>query len=138
MAAAAGTSLLVILITWLAVNMHWWEGEFLSVPLLVGAAIYVPFSIAGYTLWLEVYRWLGRHTRFAFWIYSLIVLLFIPVVLLVDPIQMQRGHFTMGGGYTLWADALAGQLVMWSPVVFYEILRRSLFKVDREPLQAGP
>ena len=39
---------------------------------------------------------------------------------------MQRGQFFMGGGYTILADALLGQLVMWSPMVFYELARRRL------------
>jgi len=47
-------------------------------------------------------------------------------VLLVDPIQMERGQFSMGSGYTIWLDALVGQIVMWSPVLFFEAIRRRL------------
>ena len=123
--AATLTSLLVIAITIIAVVMRWWQGAFFtSIPFWVIAAIYVPFSIAGYTLWLGLYRWLARKTRRAWLIYAFIVLAFIPVVLIVDPIQMQRDQFTMGGGYTVWADTLVGQIVMASPVFFYELLRR--------------
>jgi hypothetical protein len=122
--AATGTSMLVGLITLLAVSAGWWQGAFFQIPLTVQLAIDLPFSIAGYTLWLGLYRWLTGHTRHAFIIYVIVVLLFIPVVLLVDPIQMSRSQFEMGGGYTVWIDALMGQLVMLSPVVFYEIIRR--------------
>jgi hypothetical protein len=122
--AATGTSLLVILVSIMAVSFGWWAGDFFEISRAVLIAIYLPFSIAGYTLWLGIYRWLARRTRYAFGIYTLIVLVSIPVVTLVDPIQMQRGHFNLGAGYTIWTDALIGQIVMWSPVLFYEILRR--------------
>jgi hypothetical protein len=124
--AATGTSVLVGLITLVAVSAGWWQGAFFQIPLPVALAIDLPLSIALYTLWLGLYRWLIRHTQYAFIIYMVVVLLFIPVVLLVDPIQMSRGQFEMGGGYTIWIDALMGQLVMLSPVVFYEVIRRRL------------
>jgi hypothetical protein len=119
-AAATGTSLLVGLITLIAVAAGWWRGAFFAIPLVVAVAIDLPLSIASYTLWLGGYRWLARQTRHAFLIYAVVVLAFIPVVLLVDPIQMERGEFMMGSGYTIWIDALVGQVVMWSPVLFYE------------------
>jgi hypothetical protein len=128
--AATGTSLLMGLITGVAVLVRWWQGSFLKIPLPVAFAIYLPFSIAGYTLWLGLYRWLVGHVRRAFTIYIVIVLLFIPVVLLVDPIQMSRGEFEMGGGYTVWIDALVGQVVMLSPVLFYEFFRRRMSGVN--------
>lgn len=124
--AATGTSVLVGLITLLAMAAGWWQGAFFQIPLPVALAIDLPFSIAGYTLWLGLYRWLAGRIQRAFVIYVVIVLLFIPVVLLVDPIQMSRGQFQMGGGYTIWLDALVGQLVMLSPVVFYEFFRRKM------------
>jgi hypothetical protein len=122
--AAGVTSLLVVAVTLVAVSAGWWQGAFLAVPLIVQAAIFLPFSIAGYTLWLGVYRWLAGRTRHAFVIYAVVVLAFIPVVILVDPVQMQRGQFSMGNGYTIWADAAVGQVVMWSPVLAYEAIRR--------------
>lgn len=104
--AATGTSFLVILISFLAIRAGWWAGGFLDIPRAVLIAVYLPFSITGYALWLGAYRWLARRTRHAIWIYTLVVLVFIPVVTLVDPIQMQRGHFTLGGyrsGLTRWS-----------------------------------
>jgi hypothetical protein len=124
--AATGTSLLVALITLLAVAAGWWQGAFFQVPLPVLLAIDLPFSIAGYTLWLGLYRWLRRHARQPFLIYAAAVLLFIPVVLLADQMSMSRGQFELGGGYTVWTDALVGQAVMLSPAVFYEIFHRWL------------
>jgi len=122
--AAGVTSLLVLAVTVIAAIAGWWQGAYFALPLLVLAAIHLPFSIATYTVWLGVYRWLAGHMRHAFALYTVIVLVFIPVVLLVDPWQMQRGQFSMGNGYTIWADAALGQLVMWSPVVAYEGIRR--------------
>jgi hypothetical protein len=126
----ARSAVLVGLITLVAVLAGWWQGTFFQIPLPVALAIDLPFSIAGYTLWLGLYRWLAGHTRHAFVIYVGVVLIFIPVVLLVDPIQMSRGQFEMGGGYTVWMDALVGQLVMLSPVVFYEFFRRRMSEVN--------
>jgi hypothetical protein len=121
--AATSTSLLMGLITVVAILAGWWQGAFLKISLPVAFAIYLPFSKAGYSLWLGLYRWLAGHVRRVFTIYIVIVLLFIPIVLLVDPIRMSRGEFEMGGGYTIWIDALVGQVVMLSPVVFYQFFR---------------
>jgi hypothetical protein len=123
-----GTAVLVTTVTLLAMIMGWWQGGFFEIPLIVILAIELPCQIAGYTLWLGWYRWLRGKTARAPLIYGIIVLLFFPIVLLVDPIQMQRGQFFMGGGYTILADALLGQVVMWSPMVFYELARRRLVR----------
>lgn len=122
-AAATITSALVAGLTLVAASMEWWGGAYLQLPLIVLLAIDLPLSIAGYTLWLGGYRWLRARTRHALPIYGAVVLAFIPVVFLVDPIQIQRGQFTLGGGYTIWIDALVGQVVLWSPVLAYEALR---------------
>ena len=121
--AATFTSVLVVAITIVAVAAGWWQGTFFAIPLIVAAAIDLPLSIAGYTLWLGGYRWLAGKTRRAFLIYIVVVLAFIPVVLLVDPIQMQRNQFSLGNGYTVLTDALVGQVVMLSPVLAYEAIR---------------
>ena len=122
--AAGMTSLLVLGITVVAVRAGWWQGAFFALPIVVQAAFYLPFSLAGYALWLGGYRRLAGRVRHVFAMYSLVVFIFIPVVILVDPWQMQRGQFSMGNGYTIWADAALGQVVMWSPVVSYEVIRR--------------
>lgn len=126
-----GTAVLVTVVTLLAMIVGWWQGGFFEIPLIVILAIELPLQIAGYTLWLGWYRWLRGKTARAPLIYGIIVLLFFPIVLFVDPIQMQRGQFFMGGGYTILADALLGQLVMWSPMVFYELARRRLIQVQK-------
>jgi hypothetical protein len=128
--AGTGSALLVAGLSLLAVYAGWWQGAFFQLPLLVLFAIHVPFSIAGYTLWVGLYRWLRRHARYSFLIYVGAMLVFIPIVLLVDPIQMSRNQFQMGGGYTVWIDALVGQVVMLSPAVFYEIFHRWLLGVQ--------
>jgi hypothetical protein len=77
--AATYISLLVIGIPLLAVRMSWWQGAFFtSTPMVVLAAIYVPFSIAGCTLWLGPYRWLAGRTKHALVLYGVIVLAFFP------------------------------------------------------------
>jgi hypothetical protein len=126
-----GTAVLVSAVTFLAMMMGWWQGGFFEIPLIVILAVELPLQIAGYTLWLSWYRWLRGKTTRAPFIYGIIVFLFFPIVILVDPIQMQRGQFFMGGGYTILADALLGQLVMWSPIVFYELARRRLIQVQK-------
>jgi hypothetical protein len=125
-----GTAMLVTAVTLLAMIMGWWQGGFFKIPLIVILAIELPFQIAGYTLWLGWYRWLRGKTARAPLIYGIVVLLFFPIVLLVDPIQMQRGQFFMGSGYTVLVDALLGQVVMWSPMIFYELARRRLVRVQ--------
>jgi hypothetical protein len=125
----AGTALLVTIVTFIAMAAGWWQGGYTEIPLIVLLAINLPLQIAGYTLWLGWYRWLRRKTRWAWLMYGVIVfLIFIPTVVFVDPIQMQRGQFNMGGGYSIWWDTLLGQLVMWSPVVGYELARKRLVK----------
>jgi hypothetical protein len=62
-------------------------------------------------------------------------LAFIPVVLLADPIQMQRNPFTLGNGYTVWTDAIVGQVVMLSPILAYEGTLRGRWK--HAPLLIG-
>ena len=121
-----GAAVLVTAVTILAMIRGWWQGGFFEIPLIVILAIELPLQIAGYTLWLGWYRWLRGKTVRAPLIYWIIVLLLFPIVLLVDPIQMERGQFFMGGGYTILTDALLGQAVMWSPMIFYELARRRL------------
>jgi hypothetical protein len=130
--AATFTSVLVAAITIVAVAAGWWQGTFFAIPLMVAAAIDLPLSIAGYTLWLGGYRWLAGKTRHAFLIYIVVVLAFILVVLLVDPIQMQRNQFTLGNGYTVVTDALVGQVVMLSPVLAYEAIRHWRHRINLE------
>lgn len=123
--AASLTSLLIIAISMVAVRQGWWQGAFFnSVPILVQAAFDIPFSVAGYSLWLGIYRSLALRVRYGRWIYAFIVLLFIPIVFIADSFSMQRGQFSFGSGYTVWTDALVGQTVLWSPAVFYEWLHR--------------
>ena|SRR6266498_4980524 len=124
-----GTALLVTVVTFIAMIAGWWQGTFFQIPLVVLLAINIPFQLSGYTLWLGWYRWMRRKTHWAWLIYGVIVfLVFIPTVFVVDPIQMQRGQFFMGGGYTILWDSLLGQLVLWSAVLFYELARKRLVR----------
>lgn len=117
-------AVLLSIMSVVAVSAGWWKGSFFEIPLLVLAAIHLPLGAAGWWLWLMGYRWLETHTRRPLLVYAPIALVFIPVVLFTDPRLMQRGLLDLGGGYTVWTDALAGQIAMWSPVLFYGVLQR--------------
>ena len=124
-----GTALLVSLVTFIAFRAGWWQGAYSQIPWIVLFAINIPIQLSGYTLWLAWYRWLRHKTNWAWLIYGFVILLvFIPAVLFIDPIQMQRGQFRMGNGYTILWDALLGQIVLWSPVIFYELARKRIVK----------
>jgi hypothetical protein len=125
------TAIFITTFTFMAMTFGWWVGSFFEIPIIVLLAIEIPLQIAGYTLWLGWYRWLRRRTTWAWLIYGVVVLLlFVPTVISVDPIQMQRGQFSMGGGYTIWWDVLLGQVVMWMPVAFYEMARNRLVQTS--------
>jgi len=79
---------------------------------------------SGVSLHVVVARWLKRRAHHPLQVYAGIVLLFIPVVLIADPIQIRRGWFEFSGGYTIWTDVLLEQAVMWPPVLLYVWLQR--------------
>ena len=47
------------------------------------------------------YRWLVGHTRHGFAIFALVALALLPIVVGVDGINIRRGQFTFGNGYTV-------------------------------------
>ena len=112
-----------------AILAGWWPGSWTSVPVVTIVALCVLAGTGGFALWLGVYRVLERRARHPLRVYGLIVLLFIPVVLIADPLQIQRGWFEFGGGYTIWMDVLLGQAVMWLPVMLYVWLRKRMLQV---------
>ncbi|MBI3943329.1 MAG: hypothetical protein HY326_09980 [Chloroflexi bacterium] len=114
------SALILFLIDVIAINANWWSGALQAVPILSLLSVCVLLGTGGFVLWLGLYRWLEVHTRRPLLVYAGIVLIFIPIVLLVDPIQINRGEFIFSGGYTLWTDVLLGQIVMWIPVLLYE------------------
>jgi hypothetical protein len=57
----------------------------------------------------------------------------IPIVVVVDGINIGRGQFTVGNGYTVWWEALAGQIVLWTPILVYEALSRRGSRSTRTP-----
>lgn len=122
--AGMGAALVQAVITVIAVAAGWWVGTIFASPLLVSVAILVPFAIAGYTLWLGAYRWLAAHVRYGRLIFTVVVLAFVPIVVVADRISIARGQFSLDNGYTIWTDVVAGQSVLWSPVLFYELIRR--------------
>ncbi len=123
------------LITLIAVRAGWWSGPFFTIPLGVQLALNLPAFAAGGALWLAAYRWLLGHTRHGFAIFTLVALAFIPIVVIVDGVNIGREQFTVGNGYTVWWDALAGQIVLWTPMVVYETLRRRGARSTSSPQQ---
>lgn len=124
--AALGSGLLLAAINIVAFSAGWWVGAWSNVSLFTVAALCALAGTGGFALWLGLYRWLERHAHHPLRAYAVIVLLFIPVVLIADPIQIQRRWFEFSGGYTIWTDVLLGQVVMWMPVVLYEWLKRRI------------
>jgi hypothetical protein len=123
-AAAPGAGLTLASINVVALLAGWWTGAWTGVPLIATVALCALAGTGGFALWLGLYRWLERRAHHPLRVYTCIVLLFIPVVLFADPIQIQRGWFQFSGGYTIWTDVLLGQVVMWMPALLYEFLKR--------------
>ena len=124
--AAIGTGIALALINIVALLAGWWTGAWSNVSLVVIGALSALAGTGGFALWLGLYCWLERRVKHPLWVYTCVVLLFIPVVLIADPIQIKRGWFDFGNGYTLWTDVLLGQIVMWLPVVLYELVKRRI------------
>jgi hypothetical protein len=123
-AASLGAALVLAAIDVVALLAGWWVGAWSGVPIITTVALTVLAGTGGFALWLALYRALARRVRRPLLAYACVVLLFVPVVLVADPIQVQRGWFEFAGGYTIWTDVALGQIVMWTPVLLYEALRR--------------
>lgn len=121
--AALLTGLTLFVINLVAIGAGWWAGAWQGVFPLSLLAICVLLGTGGWLLWLQGYRWLATHVRHPLLTYTGIALLFMPIVLVADSLQIQRGQFTFGSGYTIWIDVLLGQAVLWLPVLLYERFR---------------
>ncbi len=129
--AALFAGLALFVINLVAIGAGWWAGALDSVFTSSLLAICVLLGTGAWLLWLQGYRWLAARVRRPLLTYAGIVLLFIPVVLIVAPLQIRRGQFRFGGGYTIWTDVLLGQAVMGMPVFLYEGLRRRIRQNER-------
>ncbi|MCI0396624.1 MAG: hypothetical protein L0332_00630 [Chloroflexi bacterium] len=122
---AIGSAALLVLVNVFARAMGWWVGPALAPrPFTVLMLLTALGGVPGWTLWLLGYRWLARRMPRPLLAYGLVVLVFIPIVVVVDRWQMARNEFQMAAGYQLWHDVLLGQVVMVAPVVGYEIIQR--------------
>lgn len=123
--AATASAVALVGINIVARMAGWWVGPaFAPRPFAVLMLLTLLGGVPGWVLWLAGYRWLARRIRWPLLAYGALVLLFIPVVVIVDRWQMGRNQFQMANGYQIWHDVVLGQLVMWSPVLFYELLVR--------------
>ena len=134
--AATASAFTLVGINIVARGMGWWVGPmFASRPFTVLMILTLLGGVPGWVLWLVGYRWLARRTRWPLIAYGALVLLFIPVVVMADRWQMSRNHFQMANGYQIWHDVLIGHVVMWSPVLFYQLFVRHVSH-DRPPTSA--
>jgi hypothetical protein len=123
--AAAGATILLAAISLSSVLMGWWGGAYYErIPLMTHFAISLPLSFVGWVIWMLLYRLLERLTRHAFPIYMIAMLVFIPIVDVMDRLNMERGVLTLGSGYTILSDIGLGLITMWTPVLFYEWIKR--------------
>ncbi len=133
--AVAATELVAIFVQGLYPVMGWLVGPAVDAPIIVQALIY-GVSLTGLVAFiLTIYRALGRRKRALGSIfYGSIIIGFIPATVLGDAYALNIGVFTFANGYTVWADALYGQLLLWLPLITYEILRRRQTTLT-EPIQ---
>jgi hypothetical protein len=123
---ALGATLLLALISLIAVLAGWWGSPYYErIPLITHIAISLPLSLVSWMVWMLLYWLLERITRYAFPIYMIAMLAFIPVVDVVDRLNMEREVLTLGGGYTILSDIVLGLITMWSPVLCYEWFKRT-------------
>jgi hypothetical protein len=123
--AAAGATILLAGISLISVLMGWWGGAYYErIPLITHLAISLPLSFVGWVIWMLLYRLLERLTRHALPIYMIAILVFIPIVDVMDRLNMERSVLTLGSGYTILSDIGLGLMTMWMPVLLYEWIKR--------------
>jgi hypothetical protein len=130
--AAAVTGALAIIYV-IAVAAGWWMGEYFLLPAFVQAAILLPISLAGCTLWLAAYGWATERSARPLWMQLAISILVIAAVAVAHLLNLGRGAVLVGPGWTIVYEALAGLALLWAPVLIYEALRQALRRAELLP-----
>lgn len=101
-----------------------WQSCSYRLPLLVVASYYLLLPMLGGALVLAGYRWLTRHVRRAELLYGAFLLVVVaPLIAIGDKVALDNAILAMGGGYTVWMDAVLGVALLWLPVGLYRRLR---------------
>jgi hypothetical protein len=117
----------------LAVAGGWWTGEYFLLPAHLQAAILLPTTLAGCTLWLAGYGWVAERTPRALWVLAAITLLIVAAVAIAHLLNLGQGTILVGPGWTIVYDAIVGLAVLWAPVLVYEALRQALRHAELLP-----
>ena len=131
--AAAILTIPVGIVYVLAVATGSWTGAYFRLAPVVQAAIVLPLSMLGWTLWLAGYEWLADRSHQPVQIYIAISLLLIWAVALAHRLNLGKGLILVGPDLTIVVVAAVGQLVLWIPLVVYEALRRNIERFDPIP-----
>lgn len=119
---------LVVFVNVLAPAIGWWGGPIFDAPLLPVALLIGLSAAVCFALLLLLYRWLAtRWRRLALLCYLLLLLALIPATILGDPLALDSGLLTFGGGYTIWHDLLLGEILFALPLIAYVAFRRYLW-----------
>jgi hypothetical protein len=119
-------ALVVAVIYWAAVVSGRWSGAYFHTPPLIQAAMLLPLSLTWWMVWLAGYGWLTARNRYALFIYSALMGLFIIVMDLIDRSDASHGLFIIGEDGTVWIDAVAVAILFLAPVLAFEWVRNRL------------
>jgi len=125
--AALASAAVVFLLNMLAKAVGIWEWYGYHLPMMQQLGMLFALPSVLFTLVLGGYRQLELRTRRPLLVYALIAaIILVPVTVGGDLYTMNRGNLAFGRGYTIFADVLVGQALVWLPVVLYLLFRRAL------------
>lgn len=123
--AATGTAVMVVLVNVIARAFGWWDWWGYALPLSVQAGLLLLLPSILFTFILMGYRWLVAHSqRPLLWYGLTLIVVLVPLTVLGDLYNIERGKLSLGGGYTIWQDVLLGQALGWFPVLLYRVIQR--------------
>jgi hypothetical protein len=131
--AAAVLTGLVVAVYVLALSVGWWTGAYFALSPVVQAAIVVPLSLLGLTVWLAGYHWLGDHSNQPVQIYFAISVLLVLGVAIAHRFNLGQGTILVGPGSAVVVQAAVAQIILWIPVLVYEGLRRNVERFEPLP-----
>ena len=100
-----------------------WQSTVYTLPPPVLASMLL-LGTALMLLVLSGYRWLARRSRRAPLLYSLLlVVLAPPLIVGGDTLALSQRYLAFGDGYTIWMDVVVGAAIFALPVLAFELLR---------------